>query len=161
MGMERGHRFEVPFEQAFPAGLVLNGEIEPDNEFQENRNAPPRQKVDEATGLRRWKGVFSDPGYVKEAEASIKVTFLSEVQPVPTTEEFMPGCGMRPVVLEGLQVSPVVTGQDKFKRLGWQYFATGFAPAQSPSGSASGAGSASGKSARRGEGSASSSAEAA
>ncbi|GAA1208397.1 hypothetical protein [Prauserella alba] len=154
MGMERGHRFEVPFEQAFPAGLVLNGQVEPDNEFQENRNAPPRQKVDEATGLRRWKAVFSDPGYAKEAEASIKVIFLSDVQPVPTTEEFMPGCGMRPVVLEGLQVSPVVTGQDKFKRLGWMYFATGFAAAQSSPAS-------SGKSARRGGESAASSAEAA
>ncbi|MCP2255692.1 hypothetical protein LY13_004473 [Prauserella aidingensis] len=152
MGMERGHRFEVPFEQAFPAGLVLNGQVEPDNEFQENRNAPPRQKVDEATGLRRWKAVFSDPGYAKEAEASIKVIFLSDVQPVPTTEEFMPGCGMRPVVLEGLQVSPVVTGQDKFKRLGWMYFATGFAAAQSSPG-----GSSAGKSAgrRSGESSAS------
>jgi len=165
MGMDRFHRFEVPFEVAFPRGLVLNGEIEPDNEFQENRNAAPRQKVDERTGLRRWKGVFSDPAHVKESEASVKVTFLSEVQPVPTTEEFLPGCGMRPVVLEGLQVTPTVTGQDKFKKLGWQYFATGFAPASALSGSGSGGASAAGSAAsgkgRSGRGSGESAAEAA
>lgn len=127
MGMDKFHRFGVEFETAFPRGLVLNGEIEPDNEFQENRNAAPRQKVDEQSGKRMWKGVFSDPAHVKEAEASVKVTFLADHQPVPVTEEFVPGCGMRPVVLADLQVTPRVTGQDKFKKLGWAYFATGFA----------------------------------
>jgi hypothetical protein len=139
MGMDKFHRFEVAFDQVFERGLVLNGDIEPDNEFQENRNAAPRQKVDEQTGKRMWKGVFSDPAHVKEADASVRVTFLSDVQPVPTSEEFMPGCGMRPVVLEGLQVTPRVTGQDKFKKLGWAYFATGFAPAQAVGASASSA----------------------
>jgi|SRR5699024_4692353 len=142
MGMDKFHRFDVEFETAFPRGLVLNGEIEPDNEFQENRQAPARQKVDEQTGKRMWKGVFSDPAHVKEAEASVKVTFLADQQPVPTTEEFVPGCGMRPVVLDGLQVTPRVTGQDKFKKLGWAYFATGFADTAS-GGSVSGAASAS------------------
>lgn len=163
MGMDRFHRFDVAFEVAFPRGLVLNGEVEPDNEYQENRNAAPRQRVDEQTGLRRWKAVFSDPAHVKESEASVKVTFLSEVQPVPTTEEFLPGCGMRPVVLEGLQVTPTVTGQDRFKKLGWQYFATGFAPASALPGSASGGASASGGkgAGRSGRASGESSAEAA
>jgi hypothetical protein len=118
MGMDKFHRFEVPFDQAFPRGLVLNGDVEPDNEFQENRNAAPRQKVDEQTGKRQWKAVFSDPAHVKEADASVRVTFLSDVQPVPTTEEFMPGCGMRPVVLEDLRVTPRVTGQVQEARLG-------------------------------------------
>ncbi|SNR97224.1 hypothetical protein SAMN06265360_1504 [Haloechinothrix alba] len=141
MGMDRFHRFDVAFGEAFPKGLVLVGEIEPDNEFQQNRNAAPRQRVDERTGLRQWKGVFSDPAHVKESEASVKVTFLAEVQPVPSAEEFVPGCGMRPVELEGLQVTPKVTGQGEFKKLGWSYFATGFAePAGSTGG---GAGSAS------------------
>src|SRR5699024_2409117 len=143
MGMDKFHRFDVEFETAFPRGLVLNGEIEPDNEFQENRNAAPRQKVDEQSGKRMWKGVFSDPAHVKEAEASVKVTFLADQQPVPTTDEFVPGCGMRPVVLEDLQVSPRVTGQDKFKKLGWAYFATGFAESGSSAGGSVG-GSASG-----------------
>lgn len=127
MGMDKFHRFGVEFETAFPRGLVLNGEIEPDNEFQENRNAAPRQKVDEQTGKRMWKGMFSDPAHGKPAEASVQVTFLADHQPVPTTDEFISGCGMRPVVLEELQVTPRVTGQDRFKKLGWAYFATGFA----------------------------------
>src|SRR5699024_4309194 len=144
MGMDKFHRFDVEFETAFPRGLVLNGEIEPDNEFQENRQAPPRQKVDEQTGKRMWKGVFSDPAHVKEAEASVKVTFLADQQPVPTSEEFVPGCGMRPVVLEGLEVTPRVTGQDKFKKLGWAYFATGFAEAAGGTPPATGSGAAAG-----------------
>ncbi|WP_246360771.1 hypothetical protein [Haloechinothrix aidingensis] len=155
MGMDRFHRFDVAFGEAFPKGLVLVGEIEPDNEFQQNRNAAPRQRVDERTGLRQWKGVFSDPAHVKESEASVKVTFLAEVQPVPSAEEFVPGCGMRPVELEGLQVTPKVTGQGEFKKLGWSYFATGFAePAGSTGGGTGSASAAASGSPASGKGSA-------
>lgn len=150
MGMGRFHRFDVAFEVAFPKGLVLNGEIEPDNEFQQDRNAAPRQRADEQTGLRQWKGVFSDPAHVKESEASVKVTFFAEHQPVPTSEEFVPGCGMRPVELTGLQVTPRVTGQGEFKKLGWSYFATGFAASGTGSGSAASGGKSAGRMSRSG-----------
>ena len=131
MGIERGHRFEVAFDEAFPKGLVLNGEVEPDYEFQQDRNAPKRIKVDSVTGKHQYKAIFSDPAHARESEASVKVIFLSDYQPVPNTEEFVPGCGMRPAVLDGLQVSPKVTGQGEFKKLGWTYFATDFAGATS------------------------------
>lgn len=128
MAIDRFHRFDVPFDVAFPKGLVLNGEVEPDNEYQQDRNAKTKQKRDEVTGLSQWKAIFSDPAHIKEADASVKVVFLAEHQPVPTTEEFVKGCGMRPAVLEGLQVTPKVTGQGEFKKLGWSFYATGFSP---------------------------------
>lgn len=144
MGIDRFHRFDVEFDEAFPKGLVLNGEVEPDYEFQPDRNAPKRIKVDERTGMRQFKAICSDPAHVKESEASVKVVFLAEYQPVPNTDEFVKGCGMRPVVLEGLQVTPKVTGQGEFKKLGWNYYATGFARSDSPADSAPAAGKTSG-----------------
>ncbi len=131
MGIERGHRFDVDFNEAFPMGLVLNGEVEPDYEFQQDRNAPKRIKVDPVTGKHQYKAIFSDPAHTKESEASVKVIFLSDYQPVPNTDEFVPGCGMRPAVLDGLQVTPRVAGQGEFKKLSWTYFATDFAGSSS------------------------------
>ncbi len=112
-------------------GLVLNGEVEPDYEFQQDRNAPKRIKVDPVTGKHQYKAIFSDPAHTKESEASVKVIFLSAYQPVPNTDEFVPGCGMRPAVLDGLQVTPRVAGQGEFKKLSWTYFATDFAGSSS------------------------------
>ncbi|MGH3626582.1 MAG: hypothetical protein ACRDRL_03960 [Sciscionella sp.] len=153
MAMDKYTRFSVSFEQAFPQGAALVGEISPDNEFQQDRTRPARQRVDEATGRRQWKGVLTDPSAVKPKDANVSVTFLADVQPVPTTEEFMPGCGIRPAVLEGLQVRPKVTGNGEYKSLGWEFYATGFAESSSagrsaaitPGASGGGSGGASGR----------------
>jgi len=34
MAIPRGHRFAIEFDKAFPQGLVLIGEVVPDNEYQ-------------------------------------------------------------------------------------------------------------------------------
>jgi hypothetical protein len=34
MAIPRGHRFAIEFDRAFPQGLVLIGEVVPDNEYQ-------------------------------------------------------------------------------------------------------------------------------
>jgi len=50
MAIPRGHRFDILFDTAFPQGLVLVGEVAPDNEYQtrEDKAAgrPMRQKMD-------------------------------------------------------------------------------------------------------------------
>ena len=50
MAIPRGYRFDIPFDTAFPQGLVLIGDVTPDNEYQtrEDKAAgrPVRQKVD-------------------------------------------------------------------------------------------------------------------
>lgn len=137
MAISRGHRFPVEFAEAFPQGLVLLGEIAPDNEYQsrEDRAAgrPVRQKVDELTGKRQWKATVTDPNEPNAKRASFEVTLLGDVQPVPTTSEVLPG--VRPVELEGLMAEPRVAGNGEFKYLSYVFRATGFRAAGSPGGS--------------------------
>ncbi|WP_409181465.1 hypothetical protein F9C11_34070 [Amycolatopsis sp. VS8301801F10] len=66
MAIEKGHRFAIDFDDAFPQGLVMVGEVIPDNEYQsrEDRAAgrPVRQRIDEVTGKRQWRAAVTDPG---------------------------------------------------------------------------------------------------
>lgn len=133
MAINKGHRFPISFEDAFPSGLVMTGVVMPDNEYQtrEERAAgrPVRQRVDEATGLRQWKAIVMDLGETNAKRASFEVTFLAEVQPVPTTVEAIPG--MRPVELDGLTAEPRVAGNGEFKYLSYVYRTSGFRAAAS------------------------------
>ncbi|MBP2471507.1 hypothetical protein JOF53_000379 [Crossiella equi] len=126
MAIQKGHRFTVTFDEAFPKGLVLVGEISPDFEYQENKNREPRQKVDSLTGKRQWVGTVTDPDESKAKRASFQVTFLADVQPVPSTAELVPGMGMRQIELDGLTVEPRVAGTGEYKYQGWLFRATGF-----------------------------------
>jgi hypothetical protein len=64
MAVPRGQRFEVPFDEVFPQGLYLVGEIAPVTEYQSQedkaRNRPVRPRTDEATGLPLFRGTFAD-----------------------------------------------------------------------------------------------------
>ncbi|MFC5290702.1 hypothetical protein ACFPM7_26915 [Actinokineospora guangxiensis] len=139
MAISKGHRFPINFDEAFPHGLVMTGEVMPDTEFQSRedkaRNRPVRQRMDEATGLRQWKAVMTDPGEPNAKRASFEVTFLAEVQPVPTTVEALPG--MRPVELDGLTAEPRIAGNGEFKYLTYVFRATGFRAAVSTAGGGS------------------------
>ncbi|WP_163512550.1 hypothetical protein [Fodinicola acaciae] len=129
MAVQNRHRFSEAQAVVFERGLLLCGEVEADTEFQsrDERAAgrPVRQRVDEVTGKRQWKGIFIDQSAGKAKNHSIEITFLADVQPVPASngETVL---GMRPVELEGLQVSPRLVGQGEYKGIGWAYFATGF-----------------------------------
>ena len=128
MAIPRGYRFDIPFDTAFPQGLVLVGEVAPDNEYQtrEDKAAgrPVRQKIDPLTGQRQWKATVTDPDERTAKRASFEITLLAEVQPVPTTTEVLPG--MRPIRLEGLTAEPRVAGNGEFKYQSYVYRATGF-----------------------------------
>jgi hypothetical protein len=136
MAITRGHRFEIGFDHAFPQGLVLVGEVSPDNEYQSREDKaagrPARQRVDEITGKRQWKATVTDPDETKAKRASFEITLLADVQPVPTTTEALPG--MRPVELDGLTAEPKVAGQGEFKYQSYVYRATGFKSAASGGG---------------------------
>jgi hypothetical protein len=131
VAIPRGHRFAIEFDSAFPQGLVLIGEVAPDNEYQtrEDRAAgrPVRQKIDEVTGKRQWKATVTDPDETNAKRASFEITFIADVQPVPATSEVLPG--MRPIGLEGLTAEPRVAGNGEFKYQSYLYRATGFAAA--------------------------------
>jgi hypothetical protein len=139
MAIMKGHRFPIEFDNAFPQGLVLVGEVAPDNEYQsrEDRAAgrPTRQRVDEVTGKRQWKATVTDPDETKAKRASFEITLLADVQPVPATPEALPG--MRPIELDGLTAEPKVAGQGEFKYQSYAFRATGFKAAGSGSGSKS------------------------
>lgn len=135
MAIPRGHRFAIDFDGAFPQGLVLIGEVAPDNEYQtrEDRAAgrPVRQKIDQVTGKRQWKATVTDPDEGNAKRASFEITFIADVQPVPNTGEVLPG--MRPIVLEGLTAEPRVAGNGEFKYQSYVYRATGFGAVPSAS----------------------------
>jgi hypothetical protein len=124
--IERGTQFGVPFEVAFRGGLVQMGPVEPDYEYNPNKNAPKVQKRDEATGKLQWKATVTDPTEKNAKRASFSLLFVSDVQPVPETPELVPNSGMRMVELEGLTAEPRVMGQGEFKYLGYVYRAEGY-----------------------------------
>jgi hypothetical protein len=133
MAIDKGHRLGIDFDDAFPQGLVMVGEVSPDNEYQsrEDRaaNRPVRQRVDEVTGKRQWKVMVTDPAETRAKRTSFEITFLADVQPVPTTPEALPG--MRPIELDGLTAEPRVAGQGEFKYQSYLFRATGFKQANS------------------------------
>jgi hypothetical protein len=124
----KGFRFPVAFDEAFPMGLVLVGEIAPLTEYNSDRNAPQVQKIDmdrdgNGTGLRLWKATVTDPSETNAKRASFQLTFVSAVQPVPVTSEVLPG--MRQIELEGVTAMPKLMGQGEFKYVGFDFRATG------------------------------------
>jgi hypothetical protein len=128
MAIPKGHRFSIEFDNAFPHGLVMIGDITPDTDYQtrEDKAAgrPLRQRVDEVTGKRQWKATVTDPDEPNGKRASFELTMLADVQPVPTTSEVLPG--MRPIELDGLTAEPRVAGSGEFKYQSYVYRATGF-----------------------------------
>lgn len=128
MAIPRGHRFDIAFNSAFPQGLVLIGDVTPDNEYQtrEDKAAgrPVRQKLDQVTSKRQWKATVTDPDEPNAKRASFEITFIADVQPVPTTTEVLPG--MRPIKLDGLTAEPRVAGNGEFKYQSYVYRASGF-----------------------------------
>ena len=115
------------------------GEVAPDNEYQsrEDRAAgrPVRQRIDETTGKRQWKGTVTDPDERNAKRASFEITFLADVQPVPATTEVLPG--VRPIELDGMTAEPRVAGNGEFKYQSYVFRATGFKAAGSAGGTRS------------------------
>jgi hypothetical protein len=136
MAIPKGFRFPIDFDAAFAQGLVLMGEVAPDTEYQSQedraKGRPTRQRVDEVTGKRQWKATVTDPSETNSKRASFDVTFLADVQPVPTTSEVLPG--IRPVELDGLTAEPRIAGNGEFKYQSYHFRATGFRAAGSAAG---------------------------
>jgi hypothetical protein len=140
MAITKGHRFAIEFDQAFPQGLVLVGDVGPDNEYQSREDKaagrPVRQRIDDVTGKRQWKATVTDPDEPNGKRASFEITFLADVQPVPTTAEALPG--MRPIELEGLTAEPRLAGNGEFKYQSYAFRTTGFRAVASAGSSRSG-----------------------
>jgi hypothetical protein len=129
MGAPKNLRLTADFDEWFPQGLYLVGEIVPMTEYQSQedraRNRPVRPRTDEVTGLPLFRGTFADPAAEKDREKSVTVELAAKVQPVPPAA--MPGVPFRPVVLEGMTVQPRAETSGQAKWITWVVRATGLA----------------------------------
>lgn len=127
MGAPRNMRLPADFDQWYPQGLYLVGEITPVTEYQSqedrSRNRPVRPRTDEVTGLPLFRGTFADPAAEKDREKSVTVEFACAYQPVPP--ERVAGVPFRPVVLEGMTVQPRAEASGQAKWITWVVRATG------------------------------------
>lgn len=129
MGTPKNMRLRAEFDEWYPEGLYLVGEIVRVTEYQSQedraRNRPLRPRIDEATGLPLFRGTFADPSAEKDREKSVTVDFAAKVQPVPAPA--VPGVPFRPVVLEGMTVQPRAETSGQAKWITWVVRATGMA----------------------------------
>jgi hypothetical protein len=121
MGAPKNLRLPADFDEWFPQGLFLVGEIVPVTEYQSQedraRNRPVRPRMDEVTGLPVFRGTFADPAAEKDREKSVTVEFAAKVQPVPPAA--VAGLPFRPVVLEGMTVAPRAETSGQAKWITW------------------------------------------
>jgi hypothetical protein len=149
MGAPRYTRFSVGFDEWYPQGLYLVGEITPVTEYQSQedraRNRPVRPRLDEMTGHPLFRGTFADPSAEKDREKSFTVEFACAHQPVPP--EAVAGLPFRPAVLEGMTVQPRAETSGQAKWITWTIRATGMtAPGSASAGTTTEGKSASDKS---------------
>ena len=137
MGAPRYARFSVDFDEWYPQGLYLVGEITAVTEYQSQedraRNRPVRPRLDEVTGRPLFRGTFADPSAEKDREKSFTVEFVCAHQPVPP--EAVAGLPFRPVVLEGMTVQPRAETSGQAKWITWTIRATGM---KAPGGASAG-----------------------
>jgi hypothetical protein len=134
VAVPHGTRFAISFDELFPEGAYLMGDIQPLTEYQSQedkaRNRPLRPRIDEATGKRLYRATIADPSAEKERDKSISVEIAADVQPVPP--ETVGNLPFRPVVLEGLTVQPRAEASGQAKWIIWVVRATGVRAVDAP-----------------------------
>lgn len=134
MAVPHGMRFPIAFDDLFPQGAFLMGDIQPLTEYQSQedkaRNRPVRPRIDEATGRRLYRATIADPSAEKERDKSIAVEIAADVQPVPP--EAVGNLPFRPVVLEGLTVQPRAETSGQAKWITWVVRASGLRGVDAP-----------------------------
>ncbi|EFC83297.1 hypothetical protein [Parafrankia sp. EUN1f] len=118
-------RIPVRFEDVFPAGAFVLG-VEAANDYEKVKaNAPDPQERDPNTGERVWVVRVLDPDPTAR-QAELKVKVAAAVQPV--LPEAMPGTPFRPVLFEGLTITPWVDTNGKFPKQGYALRAVSLRP---------------------------------
>ena len=115
--------FKVDSVELFSFGAGVVGAVTAKNEFGAGTKQNPVQERDKETGLPVWQVDVMD--FDPEArERTFKVKIISAEQPVPP--DALPGTPVRPVVLEGLTVTPYIK-DGKFPKVAYSLRATGLA----------------------------------
>lgn len=127
MAVPYGKRFAIEFEELFPQGAYIVGEVSAMREYQSQedkaRNRPVRPRIDEVSGLPLFKVTIADPSAEKDRDKSITVEIAAKVQPVPPAA--VNGLPFRPVVLEGVTIQPRAEASGQAKWITWVIRATG------------------------------------
>jgi hypothetical protein len=127
MAAPKNIRLRAEFDEWFPQGLFLMGEITVMMEYQSQqhraRNRPVRPRIDEGSGVPLYRGTFADPAAEKQREKSLQVEFACPHPPVPPAA--IAGLPFRPVVLEGMTVAPRAETSGQAKWITWTIRATG------------------------------------
>ena len=97
--------FKVDCGELFPHGLGVISEVDSLDDFDKSSRDNRVQARDKDTGLPLWQVevLDFDP---KAREKTFRVKIASAVQPVPP--EAIAGAPVRPVMLEGLTVTPYI-----------------------------------------------------
>ena len=115
--------FKVECVEVFPHGLGVVGEVTALDDFDKSTKDNRVQAHDKETGLPLWMVEVLD--FDSQArEKTFKVKVAAEVQPVPP--EAVAGVPVRPVVLEGLTVTPYIKDGPRPK-IAYSLRATGLA----------------------------------
>lgn len=119
---------EVEFGKWFPHGAAVVSAVTEVRDFEASTRERPVQARDRVSGLPLWsvQVIDFDP---EAGGAQFSVTIAAPVQPVPPAA--IGGTPLRPVVLDGLRVTPrIVEGKrrpdgTRGSSIGWALFASG------------------------------------
>ncbi|MBP2340686.1 hypothetical protein JOF41_006864 [Saccharothrix coeruleofusca] len=107
MAITGGSRLPTSHDFVFPRGALVMS-VEPVLKFQSaedrQRGLPVEQEKDKETGLLVWSVLVIDQAAERKTDAAVTVKIAAAQQPVPP--EAIPGTDVRPVVFEGLTVTP-------------------------------------------------------
>ena len=107
----------------FPHGLGIVGAVSASDDFDASTRERRVQARDKESGLPLWQVDVMD--FDPEArERTLRVKVAAAVQPVPP--EAIPGAPVRPVLLEGLMVTPYIKEGTR-PRIAYSLRATGLA----------------------------------
>jgi hypothetical protein len=125
-------RLRVAFEDVFPAGAFMVGEIEPVEDFdlikaarEAGREQGDVQVRDKVTEKRVWQvRIIDADAQARKGQVEMTVKIAADHSPLPPAA--VPGMPFRPVEFEGLTVTPYLDESRSRPRLAFSLRATGF-----------------------------------
>ena len=136
--MSVSQRMRVPFEDVFPAGAYMVGEIEPVEDYElikaakaAGREPGDVQTRDKVTEKRVWsvRVIDADPA-ARRGKAEVVVKVSADHQPVPPAA--IPGMPFRPIEFDELTVTPYVDDNGTRPRQAFSFRAMGIRAAAKP-----------------------------
>lgn len=107
MAITGGARLPIGHDDVFPSGALVMG-VEPMLKFQsaddKARGVPAQPETDKVSGLPMFAVTVIDQAAERKADAVVTVKIAATHQPVPP--EAIPGTNLRPVIFEGLTLTP-------------------------------------------------------